>query len=116
MRVVIALIILVMASILYIESIKNSTFQGVSEICKIEKSEVCDELIKFGVDSKMYLNDENYQKSVDVMAIKALENKTSMAAPLAKFTLEYAVDNKVKLAMKVIEYLEDIIENENENF
>jgi hypothetical protein len=110
LSVITILFIAVLATFLAIDSNKNIAFQGVAEACKLEKSKKCDELIKFGVSPELYVNDINYQKSVDDKAIKSIESNSSAAVPLAEFTLAYAGDKNVKLAVKVIEELEERIE------
>lgn len=109
--VIVVLLIGVVVTVLAMDSNKNSAFQGVAQICKLEKSEICNDLIKFGVSPELYLSDKDYQNSVDIKAVKAIESNSLMAGPLASFTLEYAGNKNVKLAVKVIEKLEELSES-----
>jgi hypothetical protein len=104
--VIVVLLIGVVVTALAIDSNKNSAFQEISEACKVEKSENCNELIKFGVAPELYLSNKDYQKLIDTKAIDAINSNSAMASTLANFTLEYVGDKKVKLALEIIEELE----------
>lgn len=68
----------------------------------------CNEFIKFGVDSELYLKNQDYQKLIDESSIKSIENNVPVASTLANLTLKYAGDKRVKLAEKVIAELNKI--------
>jgi hypothetical protein len=110
--IIVILVVGAVALFLGMDSDKNSAFQGVSEVCKADKSEKkCNELLKFGVAPTLYLNNVNYQKSIDAKTISALESNSAIATPLAEFTLKFAGDKKVKLAAEVIKELNKLIES-----